>query len=523
MFYRLLFSVVLGLSVLHTQAQVWSTDVAPILYNNCVSCHRTGGIAPFSLLTYTEAFNGGGAISSAVTARRMPPWPPDPSYRRLAHERLLTQQEINTIVSWVNNGKPEGDPTLAPPQPVFGNADLSGTPDLISRILTYSSQAASGDIYRCFVIPSGITAERFITAFEAIPGNRSIVHHVLVFSDTTGICASLDALDPNPGYTSFGGPGHNDAKLLGGWVPGTSPLVFPAGFGVRLAPNADIVVQIHYPAGSQGMTDSTEIHFFFSPTNNVRNAFIEPVLNHGSTLINGPLVIPANQTRSFTAHYEAPLFSHFSVLGVAPHMHLIGRNIESFAVSPTHDTTHLIRINDWNFHWQGFYMFPRIQKITAGSDLFATAFYDNTSNNPRNPNNPPQNVVAGEATTDEMMVVYFIYALYMPGDEQIVIDSTALTSVKEQPYYRGEQLLQIFPNPASDRLVVKTWLEQPAAGSIELLNMEGKLVRTLQVHSPMAEGYAARQFDISSIPSGLYYLRLRTGGQTRVEKLVIQH
>lgn len=505
------------------QTAVWSTDVAPILYNNCASCHRTGGIAPFDLISYSNAVTYANAIASAVSAKRMPPWPPNPSFSRLAHERLLEQQEIDKIVDWVNNGKPQGDPGLAPPAPVFNNdGDLPGTPDLVTQIPTYASTASTGDMYRCFVVPSGLNVDKFITGFEAIPGNRGIVHHVLVFADTTGVCAQLDAADPEPGYTSFGGPGTNDARMIGGWVPGTAPLTFPQGFGVRLPKNADIVIQIHYPAGSAGMVDSTKIRFFFSPTNNVRNVFIDPVLNHFTSMDNGPLFIPANETKTFYQSFEAPIFFNYTILGVAPHMHLIGRNMTVYAVSPSLDTQNFIQINDWNFHWQGFYMFPKLKKIEGGSKLYSHAFYDNTSLNVWNPSNPPQDVSAGEATTDEMMLTYFIYTFYQSGDEEIVIDSTVTTDVKPYTYYRGQQLLELYPNPASNQLIVKCYLEEKDRGSIEIISMDGRLVRSLMTEQVMDRGYKAYQFDVSDLPAGIYHVRLRTSERTMSGKLLVE-
>jgi len=519
--------IAVGITIINTaspQTPVWSTDVAPILYNNCVSCHRTGGAAPFDLTTYQNALTYSNAIASAVGARRMPPWPPDPAYKQLAHERLLSQGEINKIISWVSGGSQQGDPTLAPPPPVFSsNGDLPGTPSLSVQIPTYTSTALGTDLYQCFVVPSGMLVDKFITAFEAIPGNRGIVHHVLVYADTTGICAQLDANSPGPGYTSFGGVGTNDAMLLGGWVPGTSPIQYPAGFGVELPAGSDIVIQIHYPAGTMGMVDSTKVNFFFSPTSNVRPVYISPVLNHlTNTLLNGPLMIPANQTKTFVEKFETPAIFNYSLLGIAPHMHLIGKNIKAFGVTPSNDTLNLIRINNWNFHWQGFYMFRTIQKIPGGTTLWAVADFDNTANNSFNPNNPPQDVHAGEATTDEMMIVYLIFTYYQPGDENIIIDTHSTTAVLPVNYYDGKQLLESYPNPATNELVVKCYLETKDHVTIDILNIEGKVSKRLYT-GWMEAGYSPLRYSVADLPAGIYQLRMKSSERVMTQKLVVQH
>jgi hypothetical protein len=517
--------VLLGMVALvqgEAQTPVWSTDVAPILYNNCATCHRPGGVAPFSLMTYNDAVTQSMAVSMAVQEKHMPPWPPDPSFKRLAHERMLTEAEITKITDWVSGGTPQGDPNLAPPQPVFNaNGDLPGTPDLVVKIPPYTSTAVGNDVYQCFVIPSGLLADKFINAFEAIPGNRPIVHHVLVFSDTTGVCAQLDANSAGAGYPSFGGVGSNDAILLGGWVPGTAPLKYPPGFGVQLHANSDVVIQIHYPAGTVGEEDSTEIHFFFSTVPFTRNVTINPVLNHSTTMVDGPLFIPANQTRTFNEAFQAPAAS-FTVLGVAPHMHHIGKNITVFGVSPANDTQNFIRINDWHFHWQGFYMFRKFEKVVANTTLYARAFYDNTVNNDHNPSNPPQDVSLGEETTDEMMLVYFMYTPYLPGDENIIVDSTIL-STQTPAYYHGQMLLESYPNPAAGELYVKCYLEAADKGSIELVDMQGKVAATLARDIPMQKGYQALHFRIGDLPDGVYIIRMRTSERVLSQRLVIKH
>jgi len=505
----------------NAQVPVWSTDVAAIIYNRCATCHHSGGIAPFNLMSYGDAVNHAPAMKTRVQAGTMPPWPPDPAVRHYAHERVLSSAEKSKILDWLDGGRPTGDMSLAPPAPVFSDqGDLPGTPDLTVRIPDYTSTSAGNDVYRCFVLPTGLSADRYITAFEAIPGNRSIVHHVLIYADTTGVAASLDAADPGPGYTSFGGIGTPNPILLGGWVPGTSPMQYPPGFGVKLHKNAKLVIQIHYPAGTVGLKDSTRVRFFFSPTSSVRNIYITPALNHGAN-ITPPLVIPANTVKSFVEQVTVPY--DVSLLGVAPHMHLLGKNIESFGVMPNGDTQRYISIPNWDFHWQGFYLLKQLLKIDAGAIAYARATYDNTTNNPRNPNNPPQLVTAGENTTDEMMIVYFVFALYQPGDENILIDPTPPAAVASlHPYYKGIELLQPYPVPAQDKLIAKYHLAAPASGSLELINMSGQVVRRVFTAQKIDAGYTALPIDVSALASGSYMLRLSADGKVMTRQVTIQ-
>ncbi|MFM9008483.1 MAG: hypothetical protein ACKORE_07880, partial [Bacteroidota bacterium] len=431
----------------------WANDVSCILYSKCTSCHYPGGAAPFSLMTYAEASGAAAGIYSAVAANRMPPWPPDPAYRSFIHERSLSVTEKQTILDWINNGSPQGNPAQAPPPPVYTSAEVIQNPDLVSKMPVYTIPPIAYDIYRCFVMPTGNTLQQFITGMEVVPGNKSVVHHVLVFEDTTNTPLQLDAQDPNPGYVSFGGTGSNASKLLGAWVPGSSPDFYPAGTGIPLSPGANIIIQIHYPVGSSFQQDSTKVNFQLTADPNTRSVAVVPALNQGN-LTNGPLFIPANTLRTFNAQQIIP--AAVTLLGIAPHMHLIGRSVRSWAVTLVGDTIPLIDIPDWNFKWQGSYRFPQPVKIPAFSTLYSTATYDNTINNPYNPSIPPQNVSLGEATTDEMMLVFFAYLIYQPGDEFMAIDTitgaityngcNATTGAGELQNNEG---LNVYPNPSS--------------------------------------------------------------------------
>ncbi|RYZ55492.1 MAG: T9SS type A sorting domain-containing protein, partial [Sphingobacteriales bacterium] len=233
-----------------------------------------------------------------------------------------------------------------------------------------------------------------------------------------------------------------------------------------------------------------------------------------------PLVIPANQTRDFTEHFALPAFLQVSVLGVAPHMHLIGKSIKSFGVTPVGDTQNYISIPHWDFHWQGFYMFPSIKVIPGGTNVYAQAHYDNTVANNHNPNNPPQDVIAGEGTADEMMIVYFIYTAYQPGDENITIDSTLLSVPGPQPYYTNKPLLSVFPNPAREKLNIKCFLTGTQQVTVDILGQNGNLITTLYKGS-LETGYHILEYNLPELAPGQYTLSFRNGLSSMTEKFLI--
>lgn len=496
----------------------WADDVAPILYAKCTTCHNPTGIAPFSLMTYADASSMSYNIQQAVTAGRMPPWPPDTTYSRLAHERILKSSERQSILNWISAGTPSGNLSNAPTPPTYSSAGQIVNPDVSVQMPTYTVSSTT-DIYRCFVMPAGNTQNEYITELEVLPGNRSIVHHVLVYGDAASTCVTLDNNDPGPGYTNFGGPGSNTATLIGAWVPGQTVYTLPAGMGIQLAANSYIIIQVHYPAGAVGQTDSTRVQMKFS-SGTVRNVSLAPVLNHAGNMTDGPLYIPANTTQTF--HEQASVAINATVLSVAPHMHLIGKSIKTWAVDPNNDTIPFISIPDWNFMWQGSYSLPRLVKVPFGSTLYSEAFYDNTSNNDLNPNNPPQLVTAGEATTDEMMLTYFAYTPYQPGDENIIVDSAAVLASGPQimnDIAKTAQLYAPYPVPAAESVTASFFLPEKGRAKLELIDINGNRV-ALIADEEMPAGYSTKQVGLTSIAHGTYLLRLTHNGITRTKKIV---
>ncbi|MEZ4894932.1 MAG: T9SS type A sorting domain-containing protein [Saprospiraceae bacterium] len=493
----------------------WATDIAPILYENCAKCHRDGGLGHFSLIGYDNAFSNRYGIQYNTTERIMPPWKPDPSYRHFAQENLLSDVQIQKISEWVDGGAPPGNLADAPPTPIFSDDSEVGTPDHV-LVTPFFTVTATEDEYRCFVIPNGLNQAAYLRGLEAIPGNHEVVHHILVYEDTTGQAKILDAQTPEPGYVNFGGPGVNGARLVSAWVPGARTLLLPPFMGIKLTPGADLIVQMHYPAGTTGMSDQTKLNFFFTPQNQgIREVKLAPVLNHTPlSLENGPLNIPPNTIKEYHAQFN--VFQNVSVINVAPHMHLIGRKIEVFGITPQQDTIRGIRINDWDFHWQGAYYFQKVLKIPFGTKLHAYATYDNTDNNPNQPSFPPQTVVQGEATTDEMMLVYFAYMDYQPGDENIVLDSTLLSSGLPFVGSASEPLpMKISPNPANDYVRLEFELASKSTCQIRVIDQSGRVVRTLADKIESAPGIYREEVSVADLALGVYVVEVETDGDER--------
>jgi hypothetical protein len=535
----LLFFAFAAFTLSHAQSPTWATDIAPLMYANCTTCHHQGGLAPFPLMTYSDAFLKQALLSDAVSSGTMPPWPPDRTYNHYKDERYLTHAQITKINAWVANGAPAGDTSLAPAPPVYTNgSSLTGVNKVI-QIPTFTVPNINYDLYQCFTIPTNLSQNEFITAIEAIPGDPSIVHHILIYEDTTSNEQSLilDNNTPEPGYTSFGGPGFNNATLVGGWVPGTVPNVYPTGMGVKLHKNSRLVLQIHYPAGSAGKTDSTKLNLRLS-TGTMREVFIQPPLNHAGSMTDGPLRIQPNSSKTFHEEYTIPTnypIDGVSILNVAPHAHLVCKNWLVFAKTPAGDTIPFIKINDWDFHWQGFYTFQRLLFMPKGSTFYGVSTYDNTANNPHNPSSPPQLVTAGESTTDEMMLVYFSYLIYQPGDENLVLDSTTFvedtTAVIDttttgiidpkagEGFVTTPQLYDAVPNPANNETKITFYLPAAANTELKIYDLAGKLVDELKAGT--AAGINTVNYNTAKLPPGNYVYSLTVNGKVKSKQLII--
>lgn len=393
-------------------------DVLPILQEQCQVCHRPNEVAPFALMTYRQAVSWASDIKEYTQNRRMPPWKPSagPGF---IHERHLNDKEIATLASWVDGGTPAGDPKDSPPPRRFSDGWQLGTPDLILTVSDdFHLGASGGDLFRCFVLPTNLPEDKYVTAVEVRPGNPRIVHHTLNFIDTMGQGRKLEQQekdrakkdgekDHGPGYTASMGVGFTPRGGMGGWAPGQVPHHLPEGTGYLLPKGADVAVQVHYHRNGRPEMDRTSIGLYFAK---------KPVERAFKSLVVGApfLMIPAGADNhrvegGITINQDCTIHS------VMPHMHMIGKQIELTLVPPDGKPQTLIAIKDWDYNWQETYFFKAPIAVKAGTRIKMEAIYDNSANNPNNPNQPPKAVFAGRETTNEMCFGFLGATSDQPG------------------------------------------------------------------------------------------------------------
>jgi mono/diheme cytochrome c family protein len=384
-------------------APTYSKHVAPILWKNCAGCHRPGEVGPFSLLTYEDAAKRADFLVEVTGDRRMPPWKAEPNFGNFHDSRTLSEADLATLKQWAAAGAPEGDKADLPAPPKFVDGWQNGEPDLVLEMPEEFEVPADGpDIYQCFVLPIPTTEHRTVAVAEFRPGNRSVVHHAIMFLDGNGAARAKDAASPDEqGYRSFGGPGILPTGGLGSWAPGSNPRKLPKGMGKFLRHGSDMVLQIHYHPNGKPQRDRSKVGIYFTK---------EPAttLVGGLALMNTKIAIPPGEKNYKVTAKSEPMAADVYLLGLGPHMHLLGRQMKITADTPKGETIPLIWIKDWDFNWQLGYGYSAPVKLPQGSVIHIEATYDNSEDNPHNPSSPPKLVTWGEETTDEMCICSFL-------------------------------------------------------------------------------------------------------------------
>jgi Flp pilus assembly protein TadD len=377
----------------------FARDIAPIVFHSCAPCHRPGEAAPFSLLSYADLKSHAHQITAVTERRIMPPWLPEPDSPRFADDLRLTAEQIGLLKAWVEQGAVEGDRSDLPAKPQFVEGWQLGTPDVIVKATKpFELPAGGSDTYWNFVFRTPVHRSHWLKAIEIRPGDKRLVHHANVLVDR-GQTARL--LEKQPG-SGFGGMELTiesevfdpDSHFLF-WKPGSAPYVEPDGMAIRLDKNTDLVLNTHLqPSGKpEVLQPSLGLYFTDKP------ATLHPILLQMEN--DRQLDIPPGET-NFLVSDDLTLPVDVELLAIYPHAHYLGKDLQGIATLPDGTKRTLIHIARWDLNWQAVYRYASPMPLPKGTTISMRFTYDNSADNIRNPNHPPQRVVAGNRASDEM-------------------------------------------------------------------------------------------------------------------------
>lgn len=372
-------------------------DIAPIVYHNCTGCHRTGESGPFPLTNYEEVSRRAKTIARVVNDRYMPPWHANTEVTKFMEVRQLADTEIAAINRWIEAGKPEGDAADAPPFPEFPEGWQLGEPDIILTMAeAYPVPAEGRDIYRNFVLPLDLPEDKWVKAVELRPSARSVVHHSLFFLDDTGKARELDGKDGKPG---FSGMSFRPNDGLGGYVPGVTPRKLPGDLARPLPKGSDLILSTHFHPSGKAELEKTTVGLYLTdtpPSRKLEQIQVPP--NFGRTA--GIDIAPGQKDFKIEDTFKIPVDveAHF----VSGHAHYLCETMRMTASLPDGTEKVLLDIPDWDLDWQDTYYFAEPIVLPASTVVKSVITYDNSVDNPDNPNNPPVRVKWGRESTDEM-------------------------------------------------------------------------------------------------------------------------
>ena len=417
---------------LYAQDPSYYKDIAPIIQSNCAPCHQPSEAAPFPLLTYEDVAKRASFIKKVVQSHYMPPWRADGSYTHFANERTLTDAQIALIARWIDNKAPEGKPADAGPGHSLVRGTLYGRkPDLVLTAAdSFHLTGDNGERFVIFKIPFELKDSANVEAIEFFCNNKKLIHHANYAIqavpdpsiDIKNTVSYVNLTDDDRTKVDQYMPYRKIMTYYGGWIPGTSYEYFPKEFGWVMPKRGVILLTVHYGPSATDESSICGVHLFFKKTPITRTM---KVVSFGSGGIGEGQIEPifyikANTTQTFKLEVTNPSQDQ-SLLYVWPHMHLLGKEYTAYITTPAGDTIRLVHIPAWDFRWQEIYRFRHPVKVPKGSVVHILGTYDNTTDNPANPHNPPKNVFSmGEMkTTDEMMTLMMGFLPYKDGDETI--------------------------------------------------------------------------------------------------------
>lgn len=373
----------------------FTKDVAPILYKNCVRCHRPDEIAPMSLLTYQDARPWAKAIRQRVAERTMPPWFADPAHGEFSNDLRLSQQDIDTIVAWVDRGAVKGDDTDMPAPPAYAPGWTIAEPDAVFTMPLEQPVPADGVVpYLYFTVPTNFAEDKWIQALEIRPGNRKVVHHVIVSVLEPG--AARGPVEQG----SDKAPVDVVRSQLGGTTPNRPGAIFPEGTARLVKAGSSLVFQMHYTPNGEATKDRTSIGLIFAKQPPAK------VLRAGLA-INTRFVIPPGDP-NHEVRSAATVGEDVHLYTLMPHMHFRGKDFTYTAVYPDGRSEILLRVPKYDFNWQLTYSFKKPLALPKGTRIECVAHFDNSKANLDNPD-PTAEVRWGDQTWEEMMIGWFDY------------------------------------------------------------------------------------------------------------------
>ena len=432
---------VLGCAPASAQNVTFTKDIAPIVFTSCVSCHRQGGPAPFSLTTYDEVRRRATQIATVTKSRFMPPWKVEPGVGHFVGQDPLTEAQIASLDTWAKNGTPQGDPAALPPVPQLPAGWLLGQPDLIVKpSRAYTLQAQPNDAFRIFAIRLPVTKRTYVRGIEFHPGNGRVVHHANIRIDRTPATRQLDEADPLPGYDGLmpRSAEYPDGHFLG-WTPGQVAPLVGSDLAWTLDPGSDLVVQLHLQPSGAVEQVLPEIGLYFSDRPPTRTPTI---LRLGSQSIEIPPGEPRYVIRdAYTLPVDADL------LAIQPHAHYRAREIRGTALFPDGTSRLVMHITDWDFRWQHVYREVTPIRLPKGTRLSMEYTYDNSADNVRNPQLPPAKVYWGQRSNDEMGDLWFQLLATNERDRELMREQIN-TKMAVEDIAGYETMLRVDPKDA---------------------------------------------------------------------------
>ena len=407
-------------------APTFSRDVAPIFYRNCTNCHRPGEIGPMPLRTYGEARPYARAIGAKVADGTMPPWHADPAYGTYLNDRRLSAADRDTITNWVRAGAPEGDPNDLPPQPAFEDGWMIGKPDVVLTMQEDYAIPASGTLeYKFFDVPTNFTEDRYVQALEVRPGNRAVVHHIIITMRSPEQPKRITAFMFGPGMNRQPTPEEirNKRELndrpsprqpgawLGGFAPGQGVRVYQPGTALRVPAGAILTFQMHYTANGKEGTDRSSVGMVFAKEKPQKEVLVLPLQNQNFVLKAG--VPDTRVDAELTIREDVTLWS------ALPHTHLRGKRWEISTVDADGNAKMILSVPKYDFNWQTDYVFKEPIHLAKGTKIRTSAWYDNSTGNKANPD-PTKDVTWGDQTWEEMQFTAFTFTIDEPASKTSV-------------------------------------------------------------------------------------------------------